>query len=167
MAQHALTHLLNYHFAALYVVLRPLQICFKSFDLSFLLVLERFHLVFLLDESVSIFAHIIQLCLRLAELLVTLSDRCDLFLFGLLDLGLNGLFSVASHCLEVIEFLLSRIQFLQVHLFHAGNLFLTTLDCLLKVVDGFEAALCRSLVLDKASLERIILLLRHHCRLQL
>lgn len=97
MAQHALTHLLDDHFAALYVVLGPLQVYFESFDLSFLLVLERFHLVFLLDESISVLAHIVQLSLGLTQLLVSLSDRRGLLLFGLLDLSLDGLLCVTSH----------------------------------------------------------------------
>ena len=76
---------------------------------------------------------------------------------------MNLLFILSRRNFELLEFFLAGLQLAEEHLLHVSNLLLASLNCSIKVGDGFQSPLRRRLILDKLSLEGVVLLLRHDC----
>ena len=87
MAQHALLHFSDYELAAFDVLMSPSHIFFEPLYLAALLILVRLQLVLLLDEGVTVLAHLIKFITCLLFRLVTLSYRRSFLFVGSLDLG--------------------------------------------------------------------------------
>jgi hypothetical protein len=151
VAKHALTHVLDDHFAALYIVSGSLKFLLQLFNLVLLSPIMLFQLVSLFAKFFALVLGLLNLIFGYFILLISIGYGLNFLFFGHFDFMLDRLFVVTSRRLELIELFLCCFQFLLVHFLHVAYLFLTALDCFLQVFDGLDTALGGRLVLEETS----------------